>query len=123
MRTIRAWVLVDELKLDDATSGRVFGILATFDARAVALAAERRAIVDSLRAKLEAPRPDEAHIARTLDQLIANRSRRHALCDERIKELRKRLSPVQQAKLLLLLPRLERHLARLSRDGAADHKR
>ena len=119
---MRAWLLVDALKLDGATSGRVFAILARYDARAVALAAERRAIVDSLRAELDAPHPDQAHIARTIDELIANRSRRYALRDERIKELRKRLSPIQQAKLLLLLPRFERELARSIRDGAADHK-
>jgi hypothetical protein len=123
MRTMRAWLLVDELKLDEATSGRVFSILAAYDEREAALAAERRAIVDSLRAEVDALRPDEARITRTLDQLIANRSRRHALSDERIKELRKLLSAIQQAKLLLLLPRLERALARSIRDGAADHKR
>jgi hypothetical protein len=123
VRTMRAWILVDELKLDEATSGRVFAIFARYDQREVALVAERRAIVDRLRAEVDAPRPDEARLARTLDQLLANRSRRCALGDERFNELRKLLSPIQQAKLLLLLPRLERDLARSIREGAADHTR
>ncbi len=40
--------------------------------------------------------------------MLANRARKHALRDERINELRKVLTPVQQATLVLLLPQLER---------------
>ena len=50
--------------------------------------------------------------------MLANRVKRHALKDERIKELRKVLTPVQQAKLVLLLPRLEREFAQFIREVA-----
>ena len=65
-----------------------------------------------LKAEVESARPDDARIAKYIDLLLANRVRRHALQDEQLKELRKVLTPVQQGKLALLLPRLERDFAR-----------
>jgi Spy/CpxP family protein refolding chaperone len=112
MRALRAFKIVDELKLDENASARLFPILAKFDEREMALANERHEIVRELKAELAVPRPDNARLEKTVDRLLANRTRRHALHDEQIKELRKVLTPVQQGKLALLLPRLEREFAR-----------
>jgi Spy/CpxP family protein refolding chaperone len=119
MRALRAWRIVDELKLDENASARLFPILARFDEREMALAVERRDIAKELRDEVAASRPDDAKLTRSIDKLLANRARRHALMDERIKELRKVLTPVQQAKLALLLPSIEREFAQWVRQVAA----
>jgi Spy/CpxP family protein refolding chaperone len=116
MRALRAFKIVDELKLDETASARLFPILAKYDERQMALAAERREVARELKAELDSPHPDDARIAKHIDRLLANRARRHALQDEQLKELRKVLTPVQQGKLALLLPRLERDFARWIRE-------
>ena len=111
MRALRAWKIVDALKLDEATSARLFPILSRYDEGEMAIAAERHEIMRDLRAATEAAHPDDAHLMATLNKLMANRSKERALHDDRIKDVRKVLTPVQQAKLVLLLPRLERDFA------------
>jgi Spy/CpxP family protein refolding chaperone len=116
MRALRAFRIVDELKLDEATSARLFPILSKYDEKEMALAGERREIAHGLKAEIESPHPDDARITKSIDQLLANRARRVALRDEQIKEVRKVLTPVQQGKLALLMPRLERDFAQFVHD-------
>jgi Spy/CpxP family protein refolding chaperone len=111
MRALRAWKIVEALKLDEATSARLFPILSRYDEREMAIAAERHAIMRDLRAATEAPHPDDAHLTASLNKLLANRSKERALHDDRVKDVRKVLTPVQQAKLILLLPRMEHDFA------------
>jgi Spy/CpxP family protein refolding chaperone len=118
MRALRAWRIVEELKLDETTSARLFPILAKYDDQELVLAAERRDIAQEIRTLLAAPRPDDAKLTAAINRMLANRTQKRALRDERIKELRKVLTPVQQAKLVLLLPRLEREFAQFIRDVA-----
>lgn len=112
MRALRAFKIVDELKLDETASARLFPILAKFDERELALSNERHEIVRELKVELAAAKPDNARLEKLIDRLLANRTRRHALHDDQFKELRKVLTPIQQGKLAMLLPRLERDFAR-----------
>jgi Spy/CpxP family protein refolding chaperone len=121
MRALRAWRIVEELKLDESTSARLFPILAKYDEQELALADERRDIAHEIRTLLSAPRPDEVKLNAAIDRMLANRRKRIASKDERIKDVRKVLTPVQQAKLILLLPRLEREFARAIQDVAESH--
>ena len=118
MRALRAWRIVDELKLDENASAHLFPILARYDDQELALAAERRDIAQEIRTLLAAPQPDDTKLTAAINRMVANREKRHAMKDERLKELRKVLTPVQQAKLVLLLPRLEREFAQFIRDVA-----
>ena len=118
MRALRAWRIVDELKLDETTSARLFPILAKYDDHELTLADERRDIAQEMQTQLAAPHPDDAKLTAAINRMLANRTKKHALRDERLKELRKVLSPVQQAKLVLLLPRLEREFAQFIREVA-----
>jgi Spy/CpxP family protein refolding chaperone len=118
MRALRAWRIVEALRLDEATSARLFPILSKYDEREMSLAIDRRDIARTLRAEVQSSRPDEARIKAGIDRLLANRERQRAMEDERVKELRKVLTPVQQAKLMLLLPRLENEFARRVRQAA-----
>lgn len=111
MRALRAWKIVEALKLDETTSGRLFPILSRYDDREMAMAAERHALMHELRQETEAPRPDDARLVATLNKLAASRAKQQQMRDERIKEVRRVLTPLQQAKLVLLLPRLERDFA------------
>ena len=122
MRALRAWRIVEELKLDETASARLFPILAKFDEQEMALATERRDITRELQALLVAPHPDDARITAAVNRMLANRTKRHAFKDERLRELRKVLSPVQQAKLVLLLPRLEREFAMFIQEVAGGHR-
>jgi Spy/CpxP family protein refolding chaperone len=121
MRALRAWRIVEELKLDETTSARLFPILAKYDDQELTLADERRDIAQEIRTQLAAPHPDDAKLTATINRMLANRTKKHALRDERLKELRKVLSPVQQAKLVLLLPRLEREFALFIREVSGQH--
>jgi Spy/CpxP family protein refolding chaperone len=111
MRALRAFRIVDALKLDEATSGRLFAILSRYDDREVQIASERHQIMHELRADADAPHPDDARLNADLNRLLANRTKQRAMEDERIKDVRKVLTPAQQAKLVLLMPRLERDFA------------
>jgi Spy/CpxP family protein refolding chaperone len=111
MRALRAFKIVEALKLDEATSGRLFPILARYDDREMAIAAERHALMRELREETESAHPDEARLTATLTKLQATRAKQRAMHDERIRDVRKVLTPLQQAKLVLLLPRLERDFA------------
>lgn len=111
MRALRAFRIVDALKLDEATSGRLFPILARYDDREVAIATERHQIFHDLRVDAEAAHPDDARLNADLNRLVAVRTKQRALEDDRIRDVRKVLTPAQQAKLVLLLPRLERDFA------------
>jgi len=111
MRALRAFKIVEALKLDEATSGRLFPILSRYDDREMAIAAERHALMRELREETEAAHPDDARLTATLNKLQANRAKQRAMRDDRVKDVRKVLTPIQQAKLVLLLPRLERDFA------------
>jgi Spy/CpxP family protein refolding chaperone len=111
MRSLRAFKIIEALKLDEATSARLFPILSRYDDREMAIAAERHTLMRELREATESPHPDEARLTATLNKLQATRAKQRALHDDRVKDVRKVLTPIQQAKLVLLLPRLERDFA------------
>ena len=121
MRALRAWRIVEGLKLDEATSARLFPILARYDEREMAIAAERHDIMHELGPMTDAAHPDDARITAAINRLLANRAKQRALEDDRIKDLRKVLTPAQQAKLVMLLPRLEREFARWVHEVAGSH--
>lgn len=103
----RAWRLVDGLKLDQATSAKMFPILSKYDDLFFALFSERRALGQQLRAELAAPTANNARLTSLIDKVLALRARRHTLESERLTELRRVLTPWQQARLLTLLPQIE----------------
>jgi len=110
MRAMRAWKLAEELKLDEATSAKLFPMLSKYDEREMTLMNEIGGVMRSLRAEMEAPKPDNARLGSYIDKLLGLRGKQRALEDERFKDLRRVLTPVQQAKLVVLLPRIEQHL-------------
>lgn len=107
MRTMRMWKLTEALKLDQGTAAKVFPVLADFDERGKVIAKERWELARDVQDQVESERPDQAKLHKLIDRLQANQNRRNALDEERFKALRTSLTPIQQARLLLLLPRIE----------------
>jgi hypothetical protein len=107
MRAMRMWKLTEELKLDQTTAAKVFPILAQYDEQAREIGRERHDIAREVMTETKSGQPNDAKMRQLIDRLLQNQQKRTALEDQRFKALRPALSPLQQAKLLLLLPRLE----------------
>lgn len=107
MRADRMWKLTDALKLDEAAAARVFPLLSKYDDQERNLGHDRAQTFRELRQAIEAPAPDGARINTLIDRLLALRARRQALGTEKNRELRKMLTPVQMAKLMMITPRLD----------------
>jgi Spy/CpxP family protein refolding chaperone len=101
------WKLTEELKLDQAAAAKVFPVLAQFDEKGKDISKERWELAGDVREQVQSGKPDDRKLRQLIDQLQANQQRRNALDEERFKALRQALTPLQQAKLLLLLPRIE----------------
>ena len=107
MRTMRMWKLTEVLKLDQATAAKVFPVLAQYDERSKEISRERWELARDVQDQVESGKPDSARLLKLIDRLQANQSKRNSLDEERFKALRQGLTPLQQARLLLLLPRIE----------------
>jgi hypothetical protein len=102
----RAYRLTEELALDEATAARVFPLLGKYDQQVEQLTVEGLELHKALRRQaLDAATADDL-IRRTL----ANRRAFMELEEKRITELRRVLSAEQAARLLVVLPEIERQI-------------
>jgi hypothetical protein len=108
IRAMRAYTLTEELSLDDQTSGKLFLLLARYDDQTDKLL-ERRVDLQRRLRHAETIR-DQRALERLIDDALANQRAFWALDDQRVADLRKILMPVQVAKLLVVLPALERRI-------------
>lgn len=108
IRSMRAYTLTEELGLDEATAARLFPMLARYDDETDKLL-ERRVEIQRRLRRADAQR-DPRGIDRVIDDAIANQRSFWDLEDKKIAELRKVLTPSQTAKLLIVLPALERKI-------------
>jgi Spy/CpxP family protein refolding chaperone len=107
MRTMRMWRMTEVLKLDEKQAARIFPMLARFDEQSMAIARENMTTMRELEAELKRDKPDPQTLTRHVNTLGKNRNREHELESEKFKAMAKTLDPVQQARLALLLPRIE----------------
>lgn len=108
IRALRAYTLTEELRLDELTATRLFPVLSRYDDETGRLLEKRVDVQRRLR-RADAMR-DARTIDRVIDEAIANQRSFWELEDRRIAELRKILTPSQTAKLLVVLPALERKI-------------
>jgi len=116
MRELRAQRIAEALALDPSGAARLMPVLTRYDEREMSLARERRSIVREIRAELQSGRADDNRLSAAIGRLLVNRASRRTVDDERIAELRKLLTPVQQARLVLALPRIEREFSERLRE-------
>lgn len=108
IRAMRAYKLTEALELDEATAGRLFPLLARFDDATDRLL-EKRLDVQSRLERADTLRDPRA-VDRLIDEAIAMQRGIRDLEDRRLTELRKVLTPLQVARLLVVLPALERRI-------------
>ena len=120
IRALRAYTLTEELALDEQTAARLFPVLARFDDETDKLL-ERRVDVQRRLRRADAPRDGRA-IERVIDEAVANQRGFWELEDRRLAELRKILTPAQTAKLLVVLPALERRIQRQLRKAIVSQR-
>jgi hypothetical protein len=108
IRAMRAYTLTEALALDEPTAGRLFPMLARYDDETDKLLEKRVDIQRRLRRadSLKDPRAVE-HL---IDEAVAIQRGFWDLEDKRVADLRKILTPGQTAKLLVVLPALERKI-------------
>src|SRR5215468_9932265 len=108
IRSMRAYTLTEELKLDPDIAGQLFPLLARYDDETDRLLEKRVEVQRRLR-RAETMRDPRA-VDRLIDEALANQRGFRDLEDRRLAELRKILTPFQTAKLLVVLPDFERRI-------------
>lgn len=114
VKAMRAMILVQELELDEATSARLGPVLDRFDDELVKLLAERGKLRGELRAAHDAG--DDRRIGELIDRLLANQDARWDTERRRFAEVRRLISPRQAARLLDVLPEIDRRIMKALRE-------
>ena len=117
IRSMRAYTLTEELKLDPEIAGQLFPLLARYDDETDKLLEKRVEVQRRLR-RAEAMRDPRA-VDHLIDDALANQRGFRDLEDRRLAELRKILTPFQTAKLLIVLPDFERRIQNQLRKAIA----
>lgn len=120
LRAMRAYTLTEELKLDPEAAGQLFPLLARYDDETDKLL-ERRVEVQRRLRRVDAMRDPRA-VDRLIDEALANQRGFRELEDRRLAELRKILTPLQTAKLLIVLPDFERRIQNQLRKAIAQRR-
>lgn len=122
---LRAWMITRDLGLDETTAGRLFPVLAKYDDQFAKVLREN---MDLRReADTAAARHDDKALDVIVDKLLANQRARWAIEEARFKDVRRLLTPAQAAKLVVVLPKVDRRLQlelrKALRPGAARRRR
>jgi hypothetical protein len=111
IRALRAYTLTEELSLDEHTAARLFPVLSRYDDDFDRLLEQRVELHRRLqRAAARGGGHDPRAIDRVIDEAAANQRAFWDLQDKRLETLRKILTPTQTAKLLVVLPAIERRI-------------
>jgi hypothetical protein len=108
IRAMRAYQLTEELALDEQTAGKLFPLLSRYDDEIDRLLEKR--IEVHRRLQRASTLRDARAIERVIDDAVANQRGFRDLEDRRLAELRKILTPGQTARILIVLPSLERRI-------------
>jgi len=110
IRALRAYTLTEELSLDEVTAGKLFPVLAKYDDVFDKLL-QARADLERRLKNADAIRDPRA-VDKLVDEAVANQRAFWDAEAARLAELRKILTPAQTARLLVVLPALERKIQR-----------
>jgi Spy/CpxP family protein refolding chaperone len=118
VKAMRIARMIEALDLDEKTTAKVMPIVdkAMDDLSNVAKDAgtSRRA----LRQMIQTDKPDDNQINKLVDNLMNDRDQSKGIEDQMIKDLRKVLTPEQAAKLVVVLPEINRGLEQRIRKAA-----
>ena len=108
IRALRAYTLTEQLRLDEPTAARLFPVLAKFDEEFDRLLQARFDLQRQLQ-NADAVRDPRA-VDKLIDDAIANQRALWDTEDKRLAQLRKILTPAQTARVLIVLPAMERKI-------------
>jgi hypothetical protein len=108
IRALRAYTLTEQLSLDEQTAARLFPVLAKFDDEFDKLLMAR--IDLQRRLQSAADLKDPRAIDKLIDEALANQRALWDTEDKRLAQLRKILTPAQVARVLIVLPAMERKI-------------
>jgi hypothetical protein len=108
IRALRAYTLTEELALDEQTAGKLFPMLAKFDEEFDKLLQQRQDLQKRLNASGDVKDPKA--VDKLIDEAIANQRALWDTEDKRLAQLRKILTPAQVARVLVVLPAMERKI-------------
>lgn len=109
-RTFLVLRLTDALGLDDATALRVSGVFRASEEERRKLETEREALEKEIRDVLSAAAPDRDALGALVDRAAAIDEKLALVPARSFTELRKILTPEQQAKLVLARPQIQREV-------------
>ena len=118
IRAVRLTVLSRELGLDEATAQRLAPVLARHDDELERLGVERRTLRRQLRQA--AAGADDRVLDGLVDRLVANQRARWDREQARFAEVRRVLTPRQAARLLEVLPQIDRRILQGVRRAVGD---
>ncbi len=121
IRALRASTLIDELQLDEATAGKLFPIFGHYDDETEKLLKTRQDI--QRRLATAGDLEDDRAIDKLIDEATANQRAFWDLETARLNDLRKVLTPAQAARLVVVLPALEREIQNQLRRALNQAKR
>jgi hypothetical protein len=108
IRAMRAYMLTTELQLDEQTAAKLFPVLAKFDNEFDKLLQERMDIQRRLQSVGSVR--DAKVVDKLIDEAVANQRALWDTEDKRLAQLRKILTPAQTARVLVVLPAMERKI-------------
>lgn len=107
IQQVRNNALIDKLGLDEQTAGRLLLVYAKYDDMIERELVSRAEILNRLKNAERMPKPD---VDRAIDDAVANQNALRDLEIKRLGEIRKILTPAQTARLLVVLPGIERRI-------------
>ncbi|HEY5944766.1 MAG TPA: hypothetical protein VIV40_04715 [Kofleriaceae bacterium] len=108
IRALRAYTLTEQLALDEQTAGKLFPMLAKFDEEFDKLLQQRADLQHRLQAA--GGIKDPKAVDKLIDEAVANQRALWDTEDKRLAQLRKILTPAQTARVLIVLPAMERKI-------------
>lgn len=108
IRALRAYALTEQLELDEPTAAKLFPALAKYDDELDKLLLSRADVQQRLRQVRAGG--DPAQINKLIDEAVSNQRAVWDAEDRRLAQLRKILTPAQTARVLIVLPQMERKI-------------
>src|SRR5262245_7178064 len=104
IRAMRTARLVEALDLDEQTTARLFPLVNKYSDAIAEVTKDSGEARRELKDILAGGKVDDARVNKIVDRLVANKSKVDSLEQEMIREVRKVITPVQAAKLVIVLP-------------------
>jgi Spy/CpxP family protein refolding chaperone len=116
IRALRAWMITESLDLDEAAAGKLFPVLNKYDDELEKVLLEGRGLRDQLEQSIDAD--DESAIDGLVDQMVAHQQTLWDLQAKRFAAVRKVLTAKQAARILVVLPEIDRRIQNQIRKAA-----